>query len=510
MLTITARGAWMALLVGTAGCNAIFGTDPGEPISPILLVSPAASQSVSGPRVTLSWSGGLPPYEVDLALDDQFELLVPRSPPALVSTTRLTLEGLKAGHYYWRVRCTGCARWEESEVRALHVACAPRILAEDVTAASAAVAWDAEDGEYGVAFTRGQPPRLYFVRADQAGEAITEPREIVDTRGAAALAAGVGVEPPAIVASRDRWAIAVRAAGADEVTLLAVNDDAVAEARNEVEADREETRGYDIHYHERIEHLLVTVRTDESTFVSLFDGYLTPALTGSAIRVEGARGALLALPSLATSSLKSVVASIVSTEDDRSALALQLMDHSNGALKAPIRSEHGVTPQELPTAEGALSALPMAWAPELFRIGLVEEYGGDLRFLAIEPRTGDILPCPSRFLDIQDGILSECPPLNVDRVSKAQAGSARISWDGEEFLVAWLDEADGSRLRYARLDNQGAGGADDTLAEPGGEDDVHGQPSLVGHDGLHAIAYSAGPPGGAADLFLCVDPPIVE
>ncbi|HSN99129.1 MAG TPA: hypothetical protein VLS89_12630, partial [Candidatus Nanopelagicales bacterium] len=223
------RAALALIVLAAAGCNDLLGTEEGELAQPAALASPARGQVVAGPQVELSWSGGAEPYEVDLAFDPDFDDLVPGLSLRWTSSTSVVVDGLYGGLFHWRVRCAHCGPGGGSESRELRVTCAPRRLAEGALPGSAAIAWNDVDGEYGIAFTRGDPPELVFLRTDRLGNVISGPSTITNPDGTPTLEPGADVGTPglAYVKSRDRWVIAVRRGDTGEIVLARVDDGGV-------------------------------------------------------------------------------------------------------------------------------------------------------------------------------------------------------------------------------------------------------------------------------------------
>ncbi len=468
-----AVGSALLILCGASGCNAILGNDGGEPLA-LSSVGPADGDTVPGPSVTLRWSGGLGPYEVELAFDPLFERPVPGLSPRTTRASSLTVDGLGGGYFYWRVRCTACDPEEVSEVRELHVTCAPVELAEGVVPESVAMAWNDEDQEYGIVFAQGDPPRLALLRTDRLGAVISGPTPVAGMPGAVA-AGQLGVVH---VASPDRWAVV--APMEDGQALLLIDDDATVVPDSGPDPLTGNGR-HDVAYHPWMDQIVTVNDDDQAPRVVVADGDRTLAWEIDAAQQWGGRGrAIITLPE----------------PDHRPKYALVAYTRGGEILLTRIDLYEGTAHElDAPLAQvsGGSPALRMAWDLEDGIAGLVytdgRDAGDDAHFIVFDPATGHSF---GRRTD-----------LNAAAPRSVQPGSPRLAWDGEELLVGWVDGRDpsaGPRLRLTRLDPLGRPiGAGDSLHA---SDAVSGPPAIVGHDRVHALAYTSGD-----RLFLCIEPP---
>lgn len=81
------------------------GSLGGGPSATPALVSPSNGGSVPGPDITMTWTGGTPPYKVELAFDAAFTDLV--MPPIATPSTSVTVPNINGGRFYWRVTSVG-------------------------------------------------------------------------------------------------------------------------------------------------------------------------------------------------------------------------------------------------------------------------------------------------------------------------------------------------------------------------------------------------------------------
>lgn len=523
--------AAMLLACHGLGCNLLLGTEPGD-YAPLVLASPADGETLAGPAVTLTWSGGLAAYEIDVAFDPDFREPVPGLSPLVSERPEVRVEGLSGGYFYWRVRCPSCGPNVASEVQEIHVTCAPVLLAEAPALGpmSAAVAWNAVDHEYGIIFADGAPAKLQFVRTDALGRVVFGPAPVTDPpQLAPALTKSSGAHDPtlAYVASHDRWAVAYRMAreGTEDHSYAFLFDD-----EGRILSDRPLNSGFDaeLHsityseHHDRIimitDHAGIAPEAGDSypylwsPRVEIFDADLSAI--GGAIDVSQGQAlypSLALLPDLEGGGDQALVSfTHMDLEGNRTDhLAMQRLDLATGELRWPAGiSTPRVAGKIVAPGVRLFSQSRLAWMPEAELAAFTytdrgptkPAYRSDAYIGLLDPRTGEL----------------RSPPRHLNAAAPRATyvyGAPQAAWDGEELLVLWNDDRDGDgegQVRMSRMDGAGTPIVEDVLLrpEPGRTLVAMVGQAVVGHDRIHAVVYSHNAsPEDPNGLWLCIEPP---
>lgn len=512
---------------GTSSAGGSTSTgDPGgtggavcNPSTPAIL-SPMPGTTVPGGSITLQWSGGMSPYQVEVAFDAAFN--DPVTPPITTGDQSVTVDGLNGGYFYWRVRSLGgCEASEPTAPAELHATCKPIKLASSLGLSyyASAIAWNAKDREYGIVYTRfeGGAHHIVFVRTDRLGNTIFGPMELTGPLMPDPSTGGYQNPTLAYVASMDRWATAYHREGADQsyVTLF---DDSGGVLATQALDDGSDSEAQSVSYEPDLDRIVTS--TDHggapwNTYVQQFDVSLNPVGTSvsasncTASPYDGAFGGAITLPGLsgqgpAALALFDYRESFPPGVHD---LFAQRVDLTTGALAWDNGANECAGRQIVPSLGPDLSIFPsMDWKPDEENVGVAynvhppANISADVYFTMIDPKSGSVLTPPTL--------------LNTGAPKKAFTAQPKVAWDGEEFLAMWNDGRDQNQygqIRMTKLDAAGnVIGSGDALFPLDGW--VNWIPNwagrgLVGHDRIHTFLIRHQQMNGApSEVWMCIEP----
>lgn len=548
---VLSRGA-LCLFALAVACNSVIGADPGKPTgaggagggapgsggsggtmapdagpcsdqpetpAPIPL-SPDPSTPIPGPSLSLAWSGGEPPYEVELAFDAAFTDPVPGLSPLSTDQATVEVAGLNGGKLYWRVRSLGgCGPSAFSEPARLHVTCNPVQLTAtaDESEIAGAIAWNPIDKEYGVTLTKGSPSKIYFARVDRLGDLLSAPIEIT---GPSLPYPDVGYQSHSLayVASTDRWVVTYHREGADQAYATLFDDAGTALATYELD-DGGDSERQSVSYHPDADMIVTSNDVGGSpwtTRVHRFDGALTflspstDAAMGPSSTYDGAFGSSLALPGLAGSAHYAAVAFQYrhAVSPALYHLMLQLIRLDDGTILWPPGTQYSTIAGRQLVA-GVTGPEPMLeWNPtdRVLAVAYGRDNGvawgmdNDVFLMLVDPLTASVL----------------VPTIHLNAAAPSTSARmfVKVAWDGEELLALWIDGRAGANhydLRLTKLSSAGTvlGAGDYRYDHPGDVNSLDGGPAraVVGHDGIHAMVYHHLDAGQTnRDVWLCIEP----
>lgn len=513
---------------GNAGGAGSSSTGTGtncDLVAPVL-ASPGDGATVPGGPIALQWSGGAGPYEVEIAFDAAFTDPVASVSPITTSASSVTVTGLNGGYFYWRVRSLGggdCAGSAPTAPAELHVTCTPFKLASGPVLSyyASALAWNAEDHEYGVALSRVEAGKyhLLFARVDRLGKIVFGPTEL--SGGSLPDPSSGGYQNPSLayVTSTGLWATAYHREG-DDQSYVSLFDDSGTVIATQALDDGSDSEFQSVSYDPGLDRLVISSDHGGSpwnTYVQRFDTALNPV--GASVNVSNCTGGenscntglALTLPGLAGvgSSALAVFDVRESLASDTHRLFGQRVDLTTGAVAWPKGGGAGASDGvELAASPGSgLSFLAtLDWNPDGQNVGVA--------YTVQPPVVGAVANVYFATLDPETGtMLSPAALLNTGAPGKAHRTMPKVAWDGEEFLATWMDgrgPAQGA-IRMTKLSSSGAviGGGDVLFPQAGWSNGLSAWTgrSLVGHDRIHAfVSNHRDTQESPNEAWMCIEP----